>query len=225
MEYVLPGSAEFTLKAVNAAMYDNPGASSNWLPCVTILSDSGHVIARAVDTGVMVTAGGDAEVSWFPGVKHAGAGAGGSAPDYILLGGVSHAIPSTAGGDSGLVPWNETNYVTNDASLWTFTLDGSGHITHIKGLQPGRYEALATFHFDAPGASTSETFAVVCTGMVGGNTTSTAAITTTKVYEGMAGVFGQSTFGGSFFSCTYSLDTATTSAIRGQHWWIKRWAI
>src|SRR5882672_3195729 len=70
--YVLPDAADFTLKAVNASL-DGSGAASSFLPCVTILSDSGHVIARAVDQAVSVAAGGTAEVSWFPGVKNSSA--------------------------------------------------------------------------------------------------------------------------------------------------------
>ena len=53
-EYTLPLSAEFILKCVNAD-FDGSGAGGDWLPCVTIVSDSGHVIARAVDQGVKVT--------------------------------------------------------------------------------------------------------------------------------------------------------------------------
>src|SRR5881396_4092540 len=63
--YTLPEAVEFILKCVNAD-FDGAGAGGTYLPCVTILSDSGHVIARAVDQGVSVGAGGDAEVSWFP---------------------------------------------------------------------------------------------------------------------------------------------------------------
>ncbi len=72
--YTLPDAAELRLKAVYAE-FDGSGAAGNWLPCVTILSDSGDVIARAVDQGVVVTAGADADVAWFPGVKRSGAAA------------------------------------------------------------------------------------------------------------------------------------------------------
>src|SRR5438874_1569479 len=66
--YELPASAEFILKCVNAD-FDGSGAAGDYLPCVTIVSDSGQVIARAVDQDVKVTAGSDAEVSWFPRVR------------------------------------------------------------------------------------------------------------------------------------------------------------
>lgn len=70
--YTLAPNVELILKAVNADFTHN-GAAVDWLPAVVLISDSGHVIARAVDRNVKVTAGDDAEVSWFPGVKNAGA--------------------------------------------------------------------------------------------------------------------------------------------------------
>lgn len=77
-EYTLPDAASFTLKAVNAD-FDGSVAGSAYLPAVEIVSDSGHVIARAVDPGVSVGAGDSAEASFFPGVKHAASAAAGTA--------------------------------------------------------------------------------------------------------------------------------------------------
>lgn len=71
--YQLQGGVRFILKAVNADFADN-GAASAWLPAVVIGSDSGNVIARAVDQAVQVAAGSDAACSFFPGVKHASGG-------------------------------------------------------------------------------------------------------------------------------------------------------
>src|SRR5689334_15295890 len=71
--YDVDANVELTLKAVNANFTDN-GATGDWLPAVVLISDSGHVIARALLPDVKVTAGDDAEVSWFPGVKSGGAG-------------------------------------------------------------------------------------------------------------------------------------------------------
>lgn len=67
-DYTLPGNSEIAVLAVNATFKDN-GAGADWCPAVVMLSDSGHVIARAMLPDVKVTAGGDAEVSFFPGVK------------------------------------------------------------------------------------------------------------------------------------------------------------
>ena len=80
LDYVIKDTVVLNLKAVSALFTDN-GAGGDWLPSVVLLSDSGHVIARASDQGVKVTAGNDAEVSWFPGVKPSAAAtpAGGTA--------------------------------------------------------------------------------------------------------------------------------------------------
>jgi hypothetical protein len=69
--YTLPDAAELRLKAVYAD-FDGGGAAAEWLPTVTILSDSGDVIARAADQDVSVAAGDDASVSWFPRVRRRG---------------------------------------------------------------------------------------------------------------------------------------------------------
>jgi hypothetical protein len=83
--YTLPGAAEFRLKAVYAD-FDGSGAGADWLPTVTILSDSGDVIARAADQAVKVTAGSDASVSWFPRVRRSSAGVTPTGPSCQLLG-------------------------------------------------------------------------------------------------------------------------------------------
>lgn len=64
-DYPVKPTVEFRLKAVSAEFTDN-GAAVAWLPAVVLISDSGHVIARALDTSVTVAAGGSADVSFFP---------------------------------------------------------------------------------------------------------------------------------------------------------------
>jgi len=66
--YVLPDAAELRLKAVYAEL-DGSGAAGTFLPCVTLISDSGDVIGRAVDQDVSVAAGASADVTWFPRVR------------------------------------------------------------------------------------------------------------------------------------------------------------
>ncbi len=69
----MPGTVTLTPKQIHVDYVDN-GASGDWLPCVTFISDAGVVLGRAVDQAVKVTAGSDASVTWFPGIKNAGAG-------------------------------------------------------------------------------------------------------------------------------------------------------
>jgi hypothetical protein len=65
LEYITPGAVVFKLKAATAE-FDGSGAGSDFLPALELVSDGGHVIARAVAQEVKITAGGSAEVSWFP---------------------------------------------------------------------------------------------------------------------------------------------------------------
>src|ERR1700675_2682711 len=74
LSYLVPGSTAIRIKQIHVAYADN-GASGDWLPAVRIISDSKHRIGMAADQAVKVTAGDDADVSCFPGVKHGGAAA------------------------------------------------------------------------------------------------------------------------------------------------------
>jgi hypothetical protein len=171
--YTLPSGVEFTLKAVNASL-DGSGAASSFLPCVTILSDSGHVIVRAVDTAVSVAAGGTAEVSWFPGVKHAGAASlslDWSSPQQvvpILELGEAAAGPFT--GFATLVPDNACFYggylrntpVQGDAIAVRFGLAPQGSVwgfsmMHTTGPDHGRAQIyLGRLPDDDPFANPAE---------------------------------------------------------------------
>jgi hypothetical protein len=72
LSYLVPGATAIRIKQIHVAYVDN-SASGDWLPAVRIISDSKHTMGLAADQGVKVTAGSDASVSFFPGVKHAAA--------------------------------------------------------------------------------------------------------------------------------------------------------
>lgn len=66
-EWVLPPSLQLLLKQVYAT-FDGTSAAAPYLPCLEIISDSGHVIGDyPVDTSI--AAGASADVTWFPGLK------------------------------------------------------------------------------------------------------------------------------------------------------------
>jgi hypothetical protein len=127
-DYAIPPSQEIILLSVTAEFIDN-GAAGDWLPAVVILDNNGNALCRAVDQGVKVTAGGDAEVSWFPGVKHAAASAASTAIDWaqgrliaasgdphqtITSGGVTAiGYPHVLTGGGGAFTW-ATSVVAND---------------------------------------------------------------------------------------------------------------
>lgn len=72
-KYKVPGSSVIVPIAVQAVL-DGNNASGDFVPTLIFRSQAGHVIAR-VPTDTTVVAGGSAEVSWFPGVKHAASAA------------------------------------------------------------------------------------------------------------------------------------------------------
>src|SRR5438309_1208219 len=134
-DYTIDKNVELTLRSVHAQFKDN-GAASDWLPCVDLISDSGHTIARCSDPAVKVTAGDDAEVSWFPGVKPAAAATASGGATYahgfddtaqILPSGGSlqpgFATVSTT--DAAVLAWS-TSVLTND----TLTL-ADGHVAIV----------------------------------------------------------------------------------------------
>lgn len=67
-DWPIPANVELRLKAVTATL-DGSAAAGSFLPAVELISDSGHLIARACDPNVSVAAGASAAATWFPGVK------------------------------------------------------------------------------------------------------------------------------------------------------------
>jgi hypothetical protein len=103
-DYTLPGGSEIRVKAVQATFNDN-GAGADWCPAVVMISDSGHVIARGLLRDVKVTAGDDAEVSWFPGVKPGGGVTGVASGFFSGYTGISPIIPSGVSTELGFGTW------------------------------------------------------------------------------------------------------------------------
>lgn len=81
--YTVPQGVEIRVKAVRAE-YDGTAAAGAFLPQVHIVSDAGLTVARASDQGVSVAAGGTADASFFPGVKHAAAAAATTTDSYPI---------------------------------------------------------------------------------------------------------------------------------------------
>ena len=146
--YVLPDAAELLLKAVYAE-FDGSGAGSAFLPCVTILSDSGDVILRAVDQAVSVAAGASADVSWFPGLKHAASAAAAGTFPFLILKGSTTLIPHIPVGLSDHARFTAAPEWTNDVSQWSFLLDGGGLIYEIDVAGPGLYYIACQFEWEA----------------------------------------------------------------------------
>lgn len=145
-DYEIPPSAEIRVLAVNAEFVDN-GAGADWCPAVVMFSDSGSVIARALLPDVKVTAGDDAEASFFPGVKPGGAGIAGASPVVAARGTITTPQTINAGAsapsafttvttsDSARLSWS-TGTNTND-TLTAVTASGACLILFASALWNG----------------------------------------------------------------------------------------
>ena len=80
-DYSIPPSQQIRLLSVRASFVDN-GAGADWLPALQVLDNNGNVLVTHADQGVKVTAGSDADVSWFPGVKVSAAATASGAVSY-----------------------------------------------------------------------------------------------------------------------------------------------
>lgn len=149
-DYTVPSSADFILKAAYG-VFDGTLASGNFLPTLEIVSDSGHTIARSV--GQQVTAGGSAEVSWFPFAPPASSGGGGGITEIESTDGSITVTDPTgptvdltgAGGGGGIqfgvtnsgsfldVETNTGTIVLQDFSGGTSEFTASGSLEFIAG--------------------------------------------------------------------------------------------
>jgi hypothetical protein len=150
-DYLLPGNSEIEVLAVSAAFSDN-GAGSDWCPAVVMISDSGHTIARALLPDVKVTAGDDAEVSWFPGVKPGGSSTTSASIVY------SRGYTDSALGDSVIVvpahgqilaPMAHIDADASGAITWTTSVNPNDTAT-LQG--PGLFMLQTSVHFQTSGA-------------------------------------------------------------------------
>lgn len=143
--YTLGPNVELILEAVTAEFRDN-GAAADWLPTVELVSDSGHLIARAADQGVKVTAGDDADVSFFPWLAQAQtASSGGGAAWFFAKRETAFTVTTTT--PTRRVPF--THIVTSDATVFTTSVGAGGDIT-VTGNQLGIYLGLAQVGWHSP---------------------------------------------------------------------------
>lgn len=134
-DYELPKNAEIVVKAVHATFTDN-GAGADWCPAVVMLSDSGHKIVTAINRNETVTAGDDAEASFFPGGRVSGAAAVGasSLPCAFLNRNTSFTL-TPWGGAYSVISWEAM--LTNDSSVFSWPFAANNAVAGI--AKPGVY--------------------------------------------------------------------------------------
>jgi hypothetical protein len=130
LSYVVPGATAIRIKQIHVKYVDN-SAGADWLPAVRIISDSKHRMGTAADQAVKVTAGSDADVSFFPGVKHAASSAGGFTPVWCFA---SKVGLGAIGPGTVVVTW--TSLDATAAGVYALN---AGDQSHIEISQPGIY--------------------------------------------------------------------------------------
>lgn len=140
-DYSIPNAQEIILLSVRAEFIDN-GAGGDWLPAFQLLDNNGDVLATASDQGVKVTAGDDAEVSFFPGVKHAAAAAGGLTNLSVAFGRVNpSSLPVVTAGAQTTIPWDSVTIIGDGITFSSgsprqVTIDDGGTIIVALTVSP-----------------------------------------------------------------------------------------
>jgi hypothetical protein len=145
LSYLVPGSAVITIKQIHVKYVDS-GAGGDWLPAVRIVNDAGHTMGTAADQGVKVTAGSDADASFFPGVKHAAAAASAAGAEWFFASRQSNFTVAT-NNPQRRIPW--THHVTSDATVFSVT-SGLGTDDTVHGLKAGIYLAYGQLAWASP---------------------------------------------------------------------------
>ena len=221
-EYEVPGRVELRLKQVYAE-YDGSGAGADWLPCVTLLSDAGEVLGRAVSQGVKVTAGNDADVTWFPAVGGDTAAAT-TAPDYLVLTGTGQTVVRPPVGTSDHASFNAGTAESNSLSSWTLVLDGGGNVIEVDATTAGRYVSTCYYLWADPVAASEVTVIANIFGGASPQMSTSDLITTSDPYRGLVQAFGNLTAGTIQMTIEPSVNSGDASLdFDAVKWWILRY--
>lgn len=114
--WTLPTGLEIAPKIVYAS-FDGSGAAGTFLPCLRLISDSGHVAAECVAT-TQVAAGASADASWFRGVS-AGGGSQPVSSSIVVAQGVQGGSQTVAAGTSTPSAFGQVD--TSDATVLSWS--------------------------------------------------------------------------------------------------------
>ncbi len=213
------------VKAVYAEFSDN-GATANWTPVIEILADSGKSIAIAVDPSALVTAGDDADVSWFPSLRSGGGAAASGLPDYLILSGTGQTVVRPPVGDSDHAKFTLATRQTNDDASWTYILDGAGDVKEVDTTVPGRYQSICHFEWGDPVASSQLQVTANIFGAGPINMSADSSLKTADLFDGFAQAFTNLPSGTAQFTIEPAIANGDASlAFDAVHWWILRYRI
>ena len=163
MDYKVPGAQEILPKAVTASI-DGTGAASQFFPCLQVLDPGGNVMFSAAST-TLLSPGGTADVSWFPGLGASGASTSASGAwtqvfhQDLPLGTVATTIDTLGSTWSsannqifGLFMGASKHLGSPDELFVVFNNDTAGHNTYGRMWGDASPSATpGTFHNDANG--------------------------------------------------------------------------
>lgn len=145
--YTVPNTVELIPKAVSA-VFDGTGASGNFVPIVEIVSDGGVVVAQSPAS--QVSAGGQAEVSWFPRVGGSASSGINTLPYAVLRKNGSQTIG--AGATVDLI-WDDFRTTNDSVFSWLSAFPETLHV-HETGLYQWWLSVAPDIGFDWPAAGT-----------------------------------------------------------------------
>lgn len=131
--WTLPGNLQLLLKNVYAT-FDGTNAAGDFQPCLEIVSDSGHTVGSY--TAAKVTAGGSADVTFFPRVG--GSTAAGTTLPLFSVRNTNVVTLAPSATTPQAIPW--PRFATTDASFYSWNV-----ITNqVRVLQTGTYASFLT---------------------------------------------------------------------------------
>lgn len=132
--YLVPNATEIIPRAINAT-FDGTAAASAFLPTVEIVSDGGVVVARC-PCSTAVSAGGSAEVSFYPFSEDATSTAGGWADTVLSIGGPGTLRLWLRLGDAGS-PFADSSGYSGGPSPGIVAASGTPYTPQVPGALSG----------------------------------------------------------------------------------------
>lgn len=134
-KWIVPGSLVALLKNVYAS-YDGTGAAGSYVPCLRLVTDSGHIEGEYVGTDT-VAAGASADVTWFRGVKpKSGGGSTFTGLKWAQIGQTGFML-ATTGFNTVAADFGAAVVNTNDATYFDSALTGG--VNTLRILKTGTY--------------------------------------------------------------------------------------
>lgn len=188
--WTLPPSLQLQLEAA-FAHYDGTSAAGAYLPCLKVISDSGHTVGmyRANDS---VAAGASVEATWGPFLGRGGAAAAATAAPWALCSMPNSTVTVAAAGNANFGSATPVDaFYTNDAATFSYALNTDLSLYGISVLKTGHYALKASFQVTLFGAGAIDLYIALSEGpgfvSSGGSYGGEEILSSTPVYSDGSG--------------------------------------